>query len=372
MNILYVTTTSETINAFLIPHIEMLVGKGYKVDIATNISNKLDSSLLSLGCKIYDVPFQRNPLSYKNIESYIYLKKILKNNYNIVHTHTPVASFICRMASAKHRKNGLKVIYTAHGFHFYEGSPLLNWLVFYPIEWFMSRYTDDIITINKEDYLLAKDRFKKSKIYYIPGVGINLKKFQKIDKDLAIDKRFSLGLNKDDVVLMYVAELNKNKNQSILINAVGKLAKSDSRYKLLLVGTGPFSERYKGIIKNTDLADNVIFLGRRNDIVELLSITDIYLASSKREGLPVNILEAMAVGLPILASDNRGHRELILPEVNGFIFEEDNHVLLANMILKLNNNEEMKESFSETSKVLVEQFDLNNILKLLDNIYVDS
>ena len=161
----------------------MLVEVGHQVDIACNYTDlALDELYDELGCKSYQVDFSRSPLSKDNIKAYGQLKKVISDgNYDIVHCHTPNASVITRLVCRKFRKkNGLKVFYTAHGFHFYKGAPKLNWMIFYPIEKCCSRFTDKLITINKEDFELAKSKFKAREVHYVPGVGIDLSRFENV------------------------------------------------------------------------------------------------------------------------------------------------------------------------------------------------
>ena len=173
VKILYVSTISSTIHAFLIPHIEMLVQKGHKVDIACNMVTDVDDRLLKMGCRYHDLAFQRTPFSKTNISAYKKLKKLIEEErYDLVHTHTPVASVCVRLACKSLRT--VKVFYTAHGFHFHKGAPFRNWLLYFPIEWFLSRYTDVLITINKEDYTRACKSLKAKNVIYVPGVGIDI------------------------------------------------------------------------------------------------------------------------------------------------------------------------------------------------------
>ena len=167
MKVLYVTTISLTMNSFFKPHIEMLVREGHHVDIACNYRDlPLDKLYSQLGCCFHQVDFSRSPLSSDNMKAFRQLKAIVRNGgYDIVHCHTPNASVITRLVCRKLRKNSeLKVFYTAHGFHFYKGAPKLNWMVFYPVEKFCSRFTDKLITINTEDYELARSKFKAKEI----------------------------------------------------------------------------------------------------------------------------------------------------------------------------------------------------------------
>src|SRR5699024_8835548 len=179
MKILYITTISNTVNAFLIPHIEMLIKEGHSVDIACQITKEIDPRLIELGCKVFNIPFKRKPLSMKNYKDFKEIKKILNNgDYDLIHTHTPVASTVSRLVAKSFPD--IRVFYTAHGFHFFKGAPLKNWMIFYPIEKFLSKFTDTLITINQEDYEIAKKKFYKNKVFYIPELGIDFKKYKSV------------------------------------------------------------------------------------------------------------------------------------------------------------------------------------------------
>lgn len=357
--VLFVATVTSHINAFHIPYLKWFKEQGYEVHVASKGNQEIEY------CdKHFDIPFERFPIKKNNLKAYNELKKIInENNYKIIHCHTPVGGVLARLAARKARKKGTRVIYTAHGFHFYKGAPLLNWIIYYPLEKWMAHYTDVLITINNEDYKIAKKHFKRvKKIKFTHGVGINTKRF-----DIALDKeekkslRKKIGLNKDDIVLSYVAELNNNKNQNLLIETMEELKSVDNRYKLLLIGEGPNKQKYIDKIKELDLEDNIKVLGKRVDVPQLLSITDIYVASSIREGLGLNVIEAMYMNLPIIAMDNRGHRELINDE---FRIKNDK-IELKEKILNLNNN-------AYNYKTNVELYTINNVLKEMTDIYKDE
>ena len=363
--VLFVATVTKHINAFHIPYLELFKENGYEVHVASRGNEKIKY------CdKHYELPFERFPLKKNNIKTYKELKKIInENNYEIIHCHTPVGGVFTRIAARKTRKNGTRVIYTAHGFHFYKGAPLLNWLIYYPIEKICSRWTDTLITINTEDYEFAKKKFKNCKdIELVHGVGLYTSKFEKkLTEEEKKEKRKEFGINHEDIVFSYVAELNKNKNQILLINTIEELKKEIPNVKLLLVGDGTLYEEYQGIIKENDLEDNIKLLGKRKDINEILSITDIYLASSLREGLPVNIMEAMYKGVPIIAKDNRGHRELIKCNVNGFIVNNINEII--DNILYIESNKELTMKIVEKEKNDINKYIINNVIKEMKKIY---
>ena len=363
--ILFVATVTSHINAFHIPYLKKFKEKGYEVHVASNGSEEI------LYCdKHYDLPFERFPVKKNNIKTYKKLKEIVnENQYEIVHCHTPVGGVLTRLAARKARKNGTKVIYTAHGFHFYKGAPLLNWIVYYPIEKICSRWTDALITINKEDYEIAKKDFKKCKdIQLVHGVGLDTSRFNKELTDAEKEgKRNELGIKKDDIVFLYVAELNKNKNQILLINTIKELKKEISNVKLLLVGKGPLYEEYQKIIKENNLEEKILLLGRREDINELLSITDIYLASSLREGLPVNIMEAMYKEIPIIATDNRGHRELLYDINCRIIVNSEKEMLIR--IREILNDDKLRDIIKKEEKDNVKKYLINNVMKEMKKNY---
>lgn len=365
--VLFVATITNHIIGFHIPYLKWFKEQGYEVHVASKGNEKIEY------CdKHYDLPFERFPVKKNNLKTYKELKNIIEeNNYSIIHCHTPVGGVLTRLAARNARKKGTKVIYTAHGFHFYKGAPLLNWLIYYPIEKICSRWTDTLITITKEDYEFAKKKLKKAKrIEHICGVGMNTERFEKdfSDEEKQIIKK-ELGIKNEDIVFSYVAELNKNKNQILLIDVIKELKKENLNVKLLVVGEGPLKEQYKQYIKNNNLEDNIKLLGKRKDINEILSITDIYLASSIREGLPVNVMEAIYKGLPVTATDNRGHRELVKNNENGFIVNTMEE--MKEKIQILLNNKRLKEKFGQNGKIKSKKYAINNVIEDMKKIYED-
>lgn len=364
--VLFVATVTNHINTFHIPYLKWFKEQGYEVHVASKGEEKIEY------CdKHFNIPFERFPLTPKNLKAHKELKRIIDDNkYEIIHCHTPVGGVITRLVAKKARKKyNTKVIYTAHGFHFYKGAPILNWIIYYPIEKVCARWTDCLITINKEDYELAKRKFNKVRnIEYVHGVGMNTKRLEKnLSQEEKEEVREKLKIKKDDIVFSYIAELNLNKNQMLLIKTMEELKKEKPNIKLILIGGGALKEEYQEYVKNNNLENIVILLGKRQDINELLSITDIYLASSKREGLPVNIMEAMYKGLPIIASDNRGHRELIENEVNGFVVKDKKEI--EEKIKEILAKKEMSKKLAEQSKNKSEKYTINSMFEEMKKIY---
>lgn len=320
MRILYITTISGTMNAFFGPHIEMLVREGHYVDIACDFKEwGMDDIFKQLGCDSYQIDFSRKPLALDNFKAYGQLKKVIENgNYDIVHCHTPNAAVITRLVCRKFRKkHGLKVFYTAHGFHFYKGAPKLNWLVFYPVEKFCSYFTDKLITINVEDYELAKNKFHAREVHYVPGVGIDLSRFENVQVDRNV-KRREIGVPEDAFLLISVGELSKRKNHSLVLQAMTQMSNSDIHYAI--VGKGSLQHDLQNYAKEHGLSDNVHLLGYRKDIAQLYKASDLCCFPSIHEGLPVALMEAMACGLPVVCSRIRGNSDLI-SENGGALFD---------------------------------------------------
>ena len=367
MKILFVTTVSNTVNLFLIPHIKQLVDQGHQVDVAFNTVQEVKKDVIELGCKVHNIEFQRSPLRRQNISAYIKLKKIIMaEKYNIVHTHTPVSSACVRLACRKLKD--VKVIYTAHGFHFYKGAPLLNWLFFYPIEKWLSRYTDALITINREDYQRAKNKFKSKVIKYIPGIGLDTSKYseRKIDKKLI---REQLGVPYKSLVILSVGELNYNKNHEVIIKAIAKMNNANIYY--LICGQGPQEEYLKNLAKEMNLEKNIKFLGFRQDIPEICKVSNVFAFPSRREGLGLAALEAMASGLPIVTSFLHGIKDYSVDGVTGYVSDVEDVDGFKRALEQILYNKELSKKMGEHNSVFVEKYDLKNVKSLMNKIYSD-
>ena len=339
---------------FLIPYIKYYNDLGCIVDVAS-----LGNEKIPYVNKKYKVDFTRKIFSFNNIKSIKQLKKIIsKNKYDLIICHTPMGGMVTRMTNLKKQN---KVIYVVHGFHFYKGAPLLNWLLFYPIEKFLSRFTNKIVTITKDDYEYVKNRFH-CEIAYTHGIGVDISKFNKV---ISLKERKELKKElgiENKKVLLFAGELNKNKNQKFLIECMNNM---DKDYILLLAGKGSYYDKYKELIKKYNLENNVKLLGFRNDIDKLLNITDIVVSSSYREGLPVNILEGLAHNIPIVASKTRGHKELIKDKKNGYLYEIDNKDDFINKV----NYFKDKKIDPKINDELLKNYDINKVLKEMADIY---
>ena len=343
----------------------MFKDMGWQVDVACHGDRELpycDNK--------FEIPIRRSPADKENIEAYRELKKIIKaGGYDIIHCHTPMGGILARLAAKGERKKGTKVLYTAHGFHFYKGAPLLNWLIYYPIELMMSGMTDCLITINNEDYSFAKKHLKAKKIVKINGVGYNSDLFYKISDDEKLRLRKEKGIPGDETVLIYVAEMNANKNQGMLIRAVQRLKQRGEEIRLLIVGADNYDGKYIELAEELGVSDCIDFLGHRNDACDLVHLSDIAVASSLREGLPVNVMEAMACGLPVVLADNRGHRELCRDGYNGYIVAPNDDEAMAEKITLIMSDKDLYDRLSNNSIELVKPFSKEEVLKEAEAIY---
>lgn len=368
--ILFVATVQSHICQFHLPIMKILKEEGYEIHVAAK-DNLLEKNGLKMkyADKVYDIPFERSPFRKKNIESYRILKRILKKeNYNIVHCNTPVGGIVTRLAARKFRKKGLRVIYTAHGFHFYKGAPLNNWMIFYPIEKAMAILTDDLITITKEDYDLARRKNFRCNIHYTHGMGVNNIKYKMVSEKEKIDIRRK-KCYKNEFIILCTGELNKNKNQTTIIKAMNDVVKIYPSTKLLLAGNGPNYYGLKRLIKELGLNKNIELIGYRIDLEDYVNISDLIVSASFREGMPLNIMEGMVCGKAIVASDNRGHRELIHHLENGVLVDANDKDDFSRQICNLIKNDKQRQYYGERSRCLIKPYCIDNVKYEILNIY---
>lgn len=366
MRILYVTTISLTVNSFFKPHIEMLVRDGHEVHIACNVADlPLDNFYTEIGCTFYQIDFSRSILSHDHFRACGQLASVIRQGaYDIVHCHTPNASAITRLVCRKiRRKEGLKVFYTAHGFHFFRGASKLSWMIYYPIEKLCSRFTDKLITINKEDYALAKNKLKAKEALHVPGVGVDLSRFESIRVDKA-SKRRELGIPEDAKLILSVGELNENKNHQLVIKALARMG--DTRIHYAIAGEGPLRERLFLLARERGVDDRVHLLGYRKDIAVLYRISDVFCHPSLREGLPVSLMEAMACGMPAVCSRIRGNSDLITAEGGALFDPRDEDDCRRAMESVLNSD---LDRMGVINRKNAQQYSIEGVLAQMKSIY---
>lgn len=360
--VLIVANTDRHINLCYLPYIKYLKELGVIVHVATNTNILLDY----IDKKI-KIPICRSPFHFKNIKAIFQLRKyILKEKYDLISCSTPMGGVIARLASKSlQKKNKTKVIYTAHGFHFFKGCPFINYLIYYPVEKYLTKYTDLLITINEEDYNFALKHFKVE-VEYIEGIGFNQERLlSNLDTLQKSKLRTKLGLKIDDYVIIYIAEISKRKRQKYLLNVLKEL--NDSSVKLLLVGENTLN--LNNYIAKLKLEKQVKVLGFREDISDLLDIADLVISVSKQEGLPLNIMEAMYKQKPIIVTNCRGNRDLIKHQENGLVVSLNDKKELIDSIKYLKNDKKIAADLSKENKELSKKYTTEEILKKYKPIY---
>lgn len=369
MKVLLTATVQSHIVQFHKPLVEMLHAHGCEVHVVAkdNLAEK-NGLKLDFVERVFDVPFARSPKSPDNIRAYRQLKKIIDDgHYDVVHCNTPMGGIVTRLAARNARKRGTKVFYTAHGFHFYQGAPKKNWLVFYPIEkFFANHYTDKLITITTEDYKLASEKFR-CQVERIHGVGVDETRYYPVDDAEKQRLREELGFTPDQKILLCVGELLPNKNQKMAIHAMREVVKTYPDAQLLLAGNGPEQENLEAEVKACGLERNVHLLGYCTCLEKYQRITDVLLACSHREGLPLNLVEAMLTANPVVASVNRGHKELIRDGENGYLVRDSK--MMAACVCKLLGDGELRNHVGEAACIHAQNYSRLNVTKELEQVY---
>lgn len=366
--VLFVATVYTHLAAFHIPFMNLLQGWGCEVHAAASPAQGRKEEVEAAGVTCWDVPFVRSATNIQNWRAYRELKTLLRQNrYDLIHVHTPMAAWLGRLA-AKRTGQG-PVLYTAHGFHFYKGAPWPYWLFYYPAERLATRWTDGLIVMNSEDLARAKRMgFKEGKnLFFVHGVGIELDRFApRPGEGLAVRKE--LGLSDQDAAITCVAEFTATKNHVSLLSAWRRVAKEEPRAHLLLIGDGRLRkpmERHAA----ANRISHVHFLGFRRDVPQLLHAADIFVLPSRREGLPRSVMEAMAAGKPVVATDVRGNRDLVEHEVTGLLVKLGDTQGLADALLRLTCDPPLRVRMGQAGRERIQAYSLDRVLEEMSTIY---
>ena len=371
--VLFVATVVKThMMQFHLPYLKMFQEMGWETAVASRNDYEDPADCVIPYCDTYyDIPFERMPWKPKNWTAYRMLKKIIdEGEYDIIHCHTPVGAMIARLAALAARKRGTKVIYTAHGFHFFKGAPLLNWLLFFPAEWLLAPVTDVLITINREDYDRAKRVMKAKRIEYVRGIGIDTGRFH-ADAEVYREKRKELGFREADFLLLTVAEMTKNKNHITHLRALALLKDKPEFENMhyLIVGRGEEWPNLERSARDLGIADHVHFLGYRTDAPDMYRCSDLFLFMTFREGLSVALMEAMGSAMPIVCTEIRGNTDLVENGISG-MFSENNPEAVAEAILQLYRDPQKRAAFGAAAAEKVKLFDNDNVHARVKEIYL--
>lgn len=373
-NVLILASVASMIDQFNIPNIRLLKELGYEVHVACNfISGNTSSTeqveilkkyLLESNVVFHQIDFQRNVLKLKdNLKAYEQVYMLFNNfSFEFLHCHSPIGGVVGRLVG---KATNTKVIYTAHGFHFYKGAPLLSWLIYYPIERWLSKYTDTLITINREDFIRTS-AFKARKNEYVHGVGLDISKFElKVYNRSKIRK--SIEVDDDELMILSVGELNRNKNHQIILKAIAKL--DNIKLKYVICGQGNLKNELIKLSIDLRIDQKVRFLGFRSDIPELMKAADIYAFPSFREGLSVSLMEAMASGLPVICSNIRGNSDLIVEDKGGFLIRPSDYKEISKRIRHLYDSKDLRDSFGSFNRIQINKFSVSNAMEEMLRIY---
>lgn len=371
MKVLLTATVQSHICQFHKPLVEVLHKYGCEVHVAARDNLEEKNGLkLDFVEKVYNIPFARSPKSMDNIEAYRQLKKIINSGkYNIIHCNTPMGGIVTRLAARSARKNGTKVFYTAHGFHFYKGAPIKNWIVFYPIERLFSRFTDVLITITHEDYAFAKERFYCD-VEYIHGVGVNESRYHSVCKDEQLKIREEFGIKPEKRIILCVGELLPNKNQQMAIRMMQKVLDRIPEAELLIAGNGPEKRKLEQLITDLGLGENVQMLGYCTCLEKYQRIIDVLVACSHREGLPLNLVEAMLSENPIVATTNRGHKELVKSGETGYLVNDLES--MSSRVIEILTDDALCSKMGRNAKKYATYYGACNVKIELEKIYFDK
>ena len=365
--LLYILNVTDGVNSFSLSSILAAQRVGLEFHMAGNFSQttrgKLDEDEIKYGIRIHQIDLSRSPFSLKNITAYRQMIDLInKERFDYIHCNTPVGGLLGRLAGMNGRVK--TVIYQVHGFHFYKGAPVINWLLYCPVEMLLARITDAIITINNEDYKFAlKHMHPQSRIYYVPGVGIELEQWK---ATINTGIRSDLGISDDDFIVLVVGRLERNKNCKTIIEAISKL--DNKSIKAVFCGDGEEKQQLQVLANNLDASDRVLFIGNRTDMNDIYHMADCFVLASFREGLSRSIMEAMAMGLPCVVSDIRGNDDLI-DEEGGMRFDPHNSDELAMYLTQIYESMDMRNNMSEHNIKKIEQFSINTIVEKMMDIY---
>ena len=368
--ILLVATVQSHICQFHRALVEMLRETDPDIEIHIAARNNLmekNGLKLDFADKVFDVPFDRSPFSSKNIGAYRVLKKIINNgSYDIIHCNTPVGGILTRMAAKKCREHGTKVFYTAHGFHFYKGASKKNWLLYYPIEKHFAKKTDVLITINEEDYALAKSRFC-CRVEHIHGVGVDERRYYAESDEKTAEVRENLETG--DHAILCVGELLPNKNQAMAVRAISEVIESVPDARLFIAGNGPEHDNLSALIEKCGLQNQISLIGYTTDLEKWQRACAVSISCSRREGLPLNIIESLMSGNPVVATKNRGHNELVINGENGYLVDQDDYRDMADKLIVMLTDKEKYDSLSLESIKIASNYGFKAVKRELKEIY---
>jgi len=375
-DVLFLATVPSMIVVFNIRNIKMLQKMGYTVHAACNFDDRsawtdeqieeYKTILKENNVTMHQIDFPRKP--YHPIllfRSYVQIKKLLKEyTFVMMHNQSCVSGILGRIACKKHK---MKIVHTEHGFYYFVGGPIVNW-IFYPFDKICSYITDTIITINQDDTAFAKKHMRAKNVAYIHGVGIDIDYYN----NTVIDKakmREELGIPENAFVVLSVGELNENKNHSVILKAIACLEKKDIYY--IICGEGVERDNLQQLARDLGIEDRFILTGLVKNVNEYYKMADIFAFPSKREGLGLAALEAMASGLAIITSNKNGINDYAEDGKTGFMYEPGDVQGFSKGIMTVYNDRDLLEKFGKYNKKQVLSFSNDEADKVIKGVYTE-
>jgi glycosyltransferase involved in cell wall biosynthesis len=362
---LLVSTVARQFYLFEKANIEVLEELGYEIHCAADMNDR-DKRLSEIRHQMHHVAFSRSPISLKNISAAVRLAQLIRTiRPELIHCHSPVGGVVGRLIASM--LGVQKIIYTAHGFHFFKGSTILSWTLFYPLERALARLCHYLITINEEDYRLAQS-FGGPEVIKLPGIGIDTRSNrEESPRALFIAEQ---NLPSNACIVLMIAEMIPRKNHKVALQAFARVR--DEQLHLVLCGNGALQQDLQRLAQNLGVAERVHFLGYRDDVNRILAASDLFLLTSLQEGLPVATLEAMNHGLPVICSDVRGNRDLIHKGRGGYLCAPSDVEAFAERIDQLKSDPLLRQKLGYYNKERIKQFDSEVVKSTMRTVYQHS
>jgi glycosyltransferase involved in cell wall biosynthesis len=370
--LLMITTVAEMLYSFLLPFARHFRTLGWRVDaLARGVGSWPECA--DAFDHVFEIPWSRSPFSPSNLWSAPRQVRALvaEQGYDLVHVHSPVAAFVTRMALRGMRRKGKpRVIYTAHGFHFYQGGPRVRGALFRTLEKLAGRWTDYLVVINREDEEAALKHgiVPPERLRFMPGIGVDAQVYSAASvraADIA-SVRSEMGLKASDRLLLMVAEFIPRKRHRDMLHAFARLGRND--VVLALASLGPLLEEMKQLATSLGIADRVRFLGFRRDIPALVQASVATLLPSEQEGLPRTVMESMCQGVPVIASRIRGVTDL-LDDGRGLMVPVGDIGALATAMTWVLDHPDEAQAMGRRGRSAMAAYDLRHVLELHEGLY---
>jgi glycosyltransferase EpsD len=374
--ILYIASTAGHLEVFHRPHLEALRAEGIEVHTASGYSDVTDlNESQKVAARRYHrhaIPFDREPWGQRNIKAARELWSLLRRQkFAVIHCHTPTASAITRLVALFARTRAV-IVYTCHGLHFYPGAPARNWVLWFTAEYMLAKVTDIFVAINRWDMNAAARWLRPPRVRYVPGVGVDTKRFYPGTVSERDRLRAALGISAEACLAVYVAEFIPRKQHEWLLSSIEPLLASRPNLELVLVGNGPLESKVSARVQASGLEGRVHLLGFRRDVAEILRAADLAVSTSRHEGLPMGVAEAMASGLPVVVSEDRGHRDLVVDEETGFVVAQRDTTALATAVQRLVDNPALRERMGAAARASVERFSLERSVAAIRAVHLEA